>query len=67
LPTGFNPTLSGGDSSGWVSEGYFGLDQGLIVLMIENYRSRLIWKLMRKCRYVASGLRSAGFKGGWLS
>jgi hypothetical protein len=67
LPAGFNPTLSGSDSSGWVSEGYFGLDQGLIVLMIENYRSRLIWKLMRKCRYVASGLRSAGFKGGWLS
>lgn len=67
LPTGFNPTLAGSGPAGWISEGYFGLDQGLLVMMIENYRSRMIWKLMRKCRYIASGLRSAGFKGGWLS
>ena len=67
LPSGFNPTLRGGGPSGWVSEGYFGLDQGIIVLMIENYRSGLIWKLMRRCPYIGSGLRRAGFTGGWLS
>lgn len=67
LPSGFNPTLPGGGPSGWVSEGYFGLDQGIIVLMIENYRSRLIWKLLRRCPYIGSGLRRAGFTGGWLS
>jgi hypothetical protein len=33
--------------------------------MIENYRSGLIWRLMR-C-HLALGLRRAGFKGGWLS
>ena len=34
--------------------------------MIENYRSRLIWRLMRTCRYIADGLTLAGFRGGWL-
>ena len=66
LPSGFNPTLPGGGPAGWVSEGYFGLDQGILVLMIENYRSRLIWQLMRRCPYIGSGLRRAGFRGGWL-
>ena len=67
LPSSFNPTLSGDGPSGWVSEGYFGLDQGIVVLMIENYRSGLIWKLMRQCPYIGSGLRRAGFSDGWLS
>jgi hypothetical protein len=67
LPSSFNPTLSGDGPSGWVSEGYFGLDQGIVVLMIENYRSGLIWKLMRQCPYIGSGLRRAGFTDGWLS
>jgi hypothetical protein len=67
LPSGFNPTWPRSGPSGWVSEGYFGLDQGILILMIENYRSRLIWKLMRRCPYIRSGLRRAGFTGGWLS
>ena len=67
LPSGFNPTSPGRGRSGWVSEGYFGLDQGILVLMIENYRSRLIWQLMRRCPYIGNGLRRAGFTGGWLS
>jgi hypothetical protein len=67
LPSGFNPTLPGEGPQGWVSEGYFGLDQGAIVLMIENYRSQLLWRLMRRCPYIAAGLRSAAFTGGWLA
>jgi hypothetical protein len=67
LPSGFNPTWPGGGPSGWVSEGCFGLDQGILILMIENYRSQLIWELMRRCPYIGSGLRRAGFTGGWLS
>ena len=47
LPSGFNPTLTGDRPQGWVSEGHFGLDQGIIVLMIENYRTQLIWKLKK--------------------
>jgi len=66
LPSGFNPTLPGNNSHGWISEGHFGLDQGIIVLMIENYRSQLVWKLMRDCPYIKRGLERAGFRGGWL-
>jgi hypothetical protein len=66
LPGGFNPTIPGDGPEGWVSEGFFGLDQGAIVLMIENHRSRLIWELMRRCPHIVAGLRRAGFTGGWL-
>jgi len=37
------------------------------VLMVENVRSELVWRLMRGCSYVVDGLRRAGFSGGWLS
>jgi hypothetical protein len=62
----FNPTFSGDSGKGWVSKGYYGLDQGPIVLMIENYRSGFLWRIMRECRYIIDGLRRAGFSGGWL-
>ena len=64
--SGFNPTLDAGDG-GWVSEGWYGLDQGLLVMMIENERTGLIWRLLRSCPYIRVGLQIAGFSGGWLS
>ncbi|MEO8244644.1 MAG: glucoamylase family protein [bacterium] len=70
MPSGFNPTLAGRRSfgpAGWISEGYFGLDQGITVMMIENHRSGMIWKLMSGNRHVRTGLQRAGFSGGWLS
>jgi hypothetical protein len=66
LPSGFNPSFIRNGSREWISEGYLGLDQGIVTLMIENYRSQLIWKLMRQCAYIRNGLRRAGFRGGWL-
>jgi hypothetical protein len=66
LASGFNPTLAGAGGRAWVSPGHYGLDQGIVVLMIENYRTQLIWRLMRACPPVATGLRRAGFRGGWL-
>ena len=65
----FNPTHPGaaGNPYGWwVSPWHYGLNQGPIVLMIENYRTGLLWQLMRKCPYISTGLRRAGFNGGWL-
>lgn len=64
----YNPTFTSGrrKGTGWVSQGYYGLDQGPIVMMIENYRSGLPWRLMRQCPYIVNGLRRAGFRGGWL-
>jgi len=65
----FNPSHPGepGNPYGWwVSPWHFGLNQGPIILMIENYRTGLLWHLMRKCPYIAGGLRHAGFRGGWI-
>lgn len=61
----FNPSIDC-DGRAWVSDGIFGLDQGIVVMMIENHRSGLPWRLMRQCPYVRAGLLSAGFRGGWL-
>jgi hypothetical protein len=63
--SGFNPTLQA-DGKNWVSEGWYGLDQGLLVMMIENHRSGLIWDLTRGCPQLVAGLKLAGFGGGWL-
>jgi len=63
----YNPTFaSPRNKPGWVSLGYYGLDQGPVVAMIENYRTGFLWRLMRGCPYIVEGLRRAGFKGGWL-
>ncbi len=62
----FNPGLTGKDGKCWVSRGHYGLDQGIVAMMIENHRSGLVWRLMRDCPYVVKGLRRAGFRGGWL-
>jgi len=63
--SGFNPTLQS-EHGGWLSEGWYGLDQGLLAMMIENHRTGLVWEIMRRCSYIRDGLRRAGFEGGWL-
>ena len=72
----FNPTLDDPaidspqgtivDGVGWFDRDQLGIDQGPIVAMLENYRSELVWKTMRKNPYIIAGLRRAGFTGGWL-
>jgi hypothetical protein len=64
----FNATYPGRrrNRHGWVSPWIFGLNQGPIILMIENFQSELIWKCMRTCSYIVDGLHRAGFRGGWL-
>jgi hypothetical protein len=51
---------------GWFDTDYLGIDQGPILAMIENHRSGLVWKIMRKNPHLVRGLRRAGFTGGWL-
>jgi hypothetical protein len=60
----FNPTFpeTSKNPNGWVSPWIFGLNQGPIILMIENFQSGLIWKLMGKCPAVSLGLKRAGFE-----
>jgi hypothetical protein len=66
LASGFNATVGNPGTGGWLSQGEFGLDQGLIVLMIENFRSGLPWRLGRGIPCLSQGLKQAGFTGGWL-
>ncbi|MEO8527414.1 MAG: glucoamylase family protein [Caldimonas sp.] len=72
-PYGFkasiNPTFADDakDGVGWVSKYHFGINVGPTVLMIENFRSGLVWSLMRKCAPLVAGLRAAGYSGGWLA
>ena len=47
--------------SRWMG-GYFGLDQGMLVLLIENSRSGLLWKLSRGIEELQVGLKRAGFQ-----
>ncbi len=51
---------------GWYDRDYLGIDQGLIVLAIENWRSGLLWERMKKNPHLRRGLERAGFTGGWL-
>ncbi len=64
----FNATFPGttAKSPYWYSPWHCGLNQGPIVLMIENFRSGLLWRLMRQCPALVRGLHRAGFSGGWL-
>lgn len=64
----FNPTFpeKSNNQNGWVSPWKFGLNQGPVVIMIENYYSELLWTIMKKCPYIINGLSTAGFCGGWL-
>ncbi len=71
-PYGFKATFNEtypaprGRKYGWISPWHIGLNQGPIVMMIENYRTSLLWRLMRRCSPLVNGLRRAGFTGGWL-
>jgi len=51
---------------GWVDTQHLGIDQGPILLMLENYRSGLVWSVLRRNAHIRKGLRRAGFTGGWL-
>ncbi|WP_369933087.1 glucoamylase family protein [Xanthomonas tesorieronis] len=52
---------------GWVAGDYIGIDQGAIVTMIANYRNEFVWNVMKKNKYLRTGLERAGFSGGWLT
>jgi hypothetical protein len=64
----FNPTYphTTGNLNAWASPWIFGLNEGPILMMIENYHTELIWKTIKRCPYIVKGLQRAGFRGGWL-
>ena len=66
VPSGFNPSLLDKNGDMWISDGYYALDQGIMLMMIENHRSNFFWRLLRGNKHIVHGLQRAGFKGGWL-
>ncbi|MBS1681707.1 MAG: Tat pathway signal protein [Bacteroidetes bacterium] len=63
----FNLSIANKDGSrGWYDQDYLGIDQGPILIQLENYQNGFIWNLLKKNKYIVSGLKKAGFKGGWL-
>ncbi len=63
-------------TAGWVSKEYLGIDQGPILIMLENYRSGLVWDLFNRSAVTGPiarrGFKLAGFQpvaasGRWLT
>ncbi|MBS1933855.1 MAG: beta-glucosidase [Bacteroidetes bacterium] len=50
----------------WYPPRYLAIDQGPAAVMIENYRSGLLWKLFMSCPEVQTGLKKLGFESPWL-
>ncbi len=60
-PAGFYDAFSL-EGEDWVAPRYLAIDQGPMVVMIENYRSGLIWDLFMGAEEVKQGLDKLGFK-----
>ncbi|MBI3138394.1 MAG: Ig-like domain-containing protein [Sphingobacteriales bacterium] len=50
----------------WFASSFLAIDQGPIVIMIENYRSGLLWNLFTSCPEVKAGMLSLGFSAPYL-
>ncbi len=53
-------------SDPWFASSFLAIDQGPQIVMIENYRSRLLWNLFTSCPEVKAGMRKLGFSAPYL-
>ncbi len=63
-PFGFYDAFS--ETDNWYPTKYLAIDQGPIVVMMENYRSGLLWKLFMSCPEIKDGLKKLSFQSPWL-
>jgi hypothetical protein len=54
------------ESKGWYAKSHLAIDQGPIIVMIENYRSGLLWKLFMNVPEIQQGLKKLGFQSSYL-
>jgi hypothetical protein len=59
-PFGFYDAFS--EQYNWYAPRYLAIDQGPIVVMMENYRTGLLWKLFMSCPEIKMGLKKLGFE-----
>ncbi|WP_262708036.1 glucoamylase family protein [Lacibacter luteus] len=50
------------ETANWYLPHYLAIDQGPIVVMMENYRSGLLWNLFMSCPEIKDGLKKLGFE-----
>jgi len=48
-------------ATGWYDNDFLAIDQGPEIVMIENYRSGLLWNLFMSCPEVQNGMQTLGF------
>lgn len=53
-------------SDPWFANSFLAIDQGPMIVMIENYRSGLLWNLFTSCPEVKNGMRTLGFTAPYL-
>jgi hypothetical protein len=63
-PYGFYDAFS--DHFRWYPKKYLAIDQGPVPVMIENYRTGLLWRLFMSCPEVQAGLKKLGYRSPWL-
>jgi hypothetical protein len=51
----------------WYAKSHLAIDQGPIIVMIENYRTGLLWKLFMKIPDIQNGLKKLGFTSPWFN
>lgn len=54
------------ETKDWYAVSHLAIDQGPIIVMIENYRSGLLWKLFMNCPEIQGGLKKLGFDSPYL-
>jgi hypothetical protein len=50
----------------WFADSFLAIDQGPIIIMIENHRSNLLWDLFTSCPEVKAGMKALGFSAPYL-
>jgi hypothetical protein len=50
------------ETKNWYAKSYLAIDQGPEIVMIENYRTGLLWKLFMSCPEIKNGLQKLGFE-----
>lgn len=63
-PYGFVDAFN--ESRNWVAKSHLAIDQGPIIVMIENYRSGLLWKLFMSNPEIQGGLKKLGFESPYI-
>lgn len=53
-------------SDPWFASSFLAIDQGPQIVMIENYRSKLLWQLFTSCPEVKAGMKKLGFSAPYL-